>query len=216
MDGNRKMQSINREKIAYWFFRLNGFLTIENFLIHHEQRTRGNATELDLIGVRFPWRRELAMSGTRMQDYKIFEKSEKKIDLIITEVKTGKCDLNGPWTNEHSQHNMRRILFALGATQDDAIDKAATGLSMEKYYEDDQYRFQIIAVGKHQNPSLPEKVTQITWQEIYAFIYCRLNEYRRHKASHSQWDQTGKMLYELANQYDDFEAFQEALNKTLI
>lgn len=31
---------IDGEKISYWFFRLNGCLTIVNFVIHHTSRPR--------------------------------------------------------------------------------------------------------------------------------------------------------------------------------
>jgi hypothetical protein len=30
----RKVWSLPTEKVAYWFFRLNGCLTIENFVVH--------------------------------------------------------------------------------------------------------------------------------------------------------------------------------------
>ena len=29
---------LNPEKVAYWYFRLNGFLQIENFVVHPERR----------------------------------------------------------------------------------------------------------------------------------------------------------------------------------
>ena len=29
--------NLNPEKVAYWYFRLNGFLQIENFVIHPSQ-----------------------------------------------------------------------------------------------------------------------------------------------------------------------------------
>ena len=41
------------EKIAYWFFRINGCLTITNFLVHHERRGHFS-TEVDVLAVRFP------------------------------------------------------------------------------------------------------------------------------------------------------------------
>ena len=29
---------LDPEKVAYWYFRLNGFLQIENFVVHPERR----------------------------------------------------------------------------------------------------------------------------------------------------------------------------------
>jgi hypothetical protein len=47
----------NPERLAYWYLRLGAFLTIENFIVHDEaggfQRT-----DVDLVAVRFPNRRE--------------------------------------------------------------------------------------------------------------------------------------------------------------
>ena len=50
------------EDLVYWFFRLNGCLTMENFIVHPD--TAGPPeTDADLIAVRFPHRRETADSG---------------------------------------------------------------------------------------------------------------------------------------------------------
>ena len=50
------------EKYIRWYLRLNGFLSVENFIAHADgdptrQRGRlvGQRTELDVIGVRFPF-----------------------------------------------------------------------------------------------------------------------------------------------------------------
>ncbi len=48
---------LDREKVAYWYFRLNGFLQIENFVIHSKRRS-SQRTDADLLAVRFPYRAE--------------------------------------------------------------------------------------------------------------------------------------------------------------
>ena len=48
---------LDPEKVAYWYFRLNGFLQIENFVVHPERRG-GQRTDADLLAVRFPYRAE--------------------------------------------------------------------------------------------------------------------------------------------------------------
>jgi hypothetical protein len=47
------------EEIAYWYFRLNGFLTIPSFVLYPVQRGP-QRTDADLLGVRFPHRGEFA------------------------------------------------------------------------------------------------------------------------------------------------------------
>jgi hypothetical protein len=106
----------NPERLAYWYLRLNGFLAIENFIVHDEgggpQRT-----DVDLIALRFPNRREAFRDyGERvewMTDDSRF--ADKKIPFAaFVEVTSGRCKLNGPWTN-HTKANMPRAIMALGA-----------------------------------------------------------------------------------------------------
>ncbi len=48
---------LSAEKVAYWYFRLNGFLQIENFVVHPSSRG-SQYTDADLLAVRFPYRAE--------------------------------------------------------------------------------------------------------------------------------------------------------------
>lgn len=82
---------ITAEELAYWYFRLNGFLTIQNFIVHDERKAN-QRTDVDILGVRFPFRSEI-----NMEDDAWFTKVSAKPLYIITELKTGLCNLNGPW-----------------------------------------------------------------------------------------------------------------------
>ena len=89
------------ERLAYWYLRLNGFLTIENFILHDEAGGP-QRTDLDLIAVRFPYRREALREYNDglewMEDDQRF--AEKQITFgAFVEVTTGPCKLNGPWTD---------------------------------------------------------------------------------------------------------------------
>lgn len=48
---------LDPEKVAYWYFRLNGYFQIENFVVHPERRG-AQRTDADLLAVRFPYRAE--------------------------------------------------------------------------------------------------------------------------------------------------------------
>jgi hypothetical protein len=52
-------ERLDADKAAYWYFRLNGFLQIENFVVHPERRG-SQRTDADLLGVRFRHRAEFA------------------------------------------------------------------------------------------------------------------------------------------------------------
>jgi hypothetical protein len=45
------------EKVAYWFFRLNGCMTIENFVVHPDFGG-SQRTDADILGIRLPYRSE--------------------------------------------------------------------------------------------------------------------------------------------------------------
>lgn len=184
--------SIKTEDLAYWFFRLNGCLCLINFLVHHEHRGQ-EGTDVDVMAVRFPFRRELALSDYPMEDHSVFL-SDGKIDLVIAEVKLSVCNLNGPWTRSERM-NMQRVLYSIGAFREIQIDHVASSLYDKQYYEDDQYRFRLFALGRIPNPSLNPSVVQLTWDAILQFIFERFTSYERYKTQHHQWNFTGRFLY---------------------
>jgi hypothetical protein len=199
------------EEVAYWFFRLNGCLTIKNFVVHPDSRG-GQRTEVDILAVRFPYRRELITSGEAMKDHEVF-KSCNLIDIVIAEVKRGDCEINDSLTNK-SAKNMHRVLYAIGAFKKDDVPKVAESLYKEGYYQDDNFRVRIIAIGSRKNSKLEEKlpeVDQITWDEILDFIHDRFKKYQDLKADHPQWDWIGNYLYEtsISLNKDEFIKFMK-------
>lgn len=188
----------NNEKVAYWFFRLNGCLTIENFIIHQEKRGQGGSqrTDADLLAVRFPYRAELAYEVERMIDHPVFDIGEK-IDFIIAEIKTGICRLNGPWTDPE-RSNMQRVLLATGWYPRDMVDTVAKEVYVHQYFTDERSQIRLFAIGKEKNQYLPTSVVQLTWEEILLFIYDRFNRYLWQKSSHQQWDNVGRTMYSLS------------------
>lgn len=201
------LDELNTETVAYWFFRINGCLNLTNFLVHHERRGF-TATEVDILAVRFPYRKELAWSLEPMDDHEEF-KSGGKIDLIFCEVKSGRCDLNGPWTDPDKQ-NMHRVLHAIGAFTEDQVPTVADSLYRQQRYEDSINRVRLMAVGKSTNTDLLE-VPQLTWNEVLAFIYQRFRKYEDVKAEHNRWDDTGKALFKLMQDYDSAESYTAAV-----
>jgi hypothetical protein len=143
MNGNTPR--ITTEKLAYWFFRLNGCLCLENFLVHHERRGY-EGTDVDILAVRFPYRAELGFMSEPMDDHPSFN-SKGKIDVLIAEVKLGMCDLNGPWTDP-GREIMYRVLYAIGAFREEQIRLVAIALYGKQYFEDDLYRFRLFALGR--------------------------------------------------------------------
>lgn len=136
------------EKLAYWYFRLNGCLTIEDFIVHPDDRG-SQRTDADILGVRFPYRSELATASSPMEDAEPFRELTKPL-LFIAEVKVGKCHLNGPWTRPERE-NMERVLNALGAFPPKEVPRAAQALYEENRYECADFLMHMFALGRQIN-----------------------------------------------------------------
>lgn len=186
------------EKIAYWFFRLNGCLFLENFLVHHERRGR-EGTEIDMLSARFPFRQELLLTGEAMPDHPIFD-ANGKIDIILAEVKKGVCDINLSWLDPNKK-NMERILNIIGFISPEQVDEVAQTLYANSYYEDASYRFRLFAFADRTNATLGTNIHQITWTDVLLFIHDRFSSYWKYKTQHRQWDGTGKKLFSLTKTF---------------
>lgn len=204
---------LTTESLAYWFFRLNGCLTTVNFLVHHERRGY-QGTDVDILATRFPFRQELAMSNRPMQDHPVFS-VDGLIDVIIAEVKSGRCALNGPWTDS-DKSNMQRVLYAVGVFPPSLVERAAQSLYSDHYYQDARCRLRLFALGREINRDLAAThVVQLTWDQIIEFIHSRLRTYRDEKSQHSQWDKVGQWLYHRANEHRQVDQFAREVFEAL-
>lgn len=198
--------ALKSEKCAYWYFRLNGFLTIVNFVVHPDSGKK-QRTDVDILGVRFPYRAELLENP--MDDYEIFTKVKKKPYIVIAEVKTRGCKLNGPWV-EKERKNMHRVLKIIGAFPEESIDEIAEQIYDKGIFENDIAYVTLFCIGKRENRDLKKKypgVPQVTWEQILKFIYERFEKYKDQKSSHPQWDETGRELWRLFEKHSEKEDF---------
>jgi len=191
------------EDLAHWYFRLNGFMTIPNFVLH-PRTTRGNQrTDVDIFGVRFPFHREL-----QYKDDQRFGQVTKPY-FLIAEVKTSLCELNGPW-KKPEMANMEDVLRAIGECAPEMVDQIAKALYTDQRFEDETRLIQIIGVGErlnHDTDSAYRPNLQIQFREIAGFIYQRFWRYRNQKRNHQQWDGAGLFLYNATEQNHDEDEF---------
>jgi len=202
------MLKIDSEKLAYWYFRLNGFLTIQNFVVHPNSGSQ-QRTEIDIIAARFPYRVELPENKNPMQDDKRLILKPKKIRIILAEVKKGRCKLNSAWTNP-DKGNMQQIMSALGAIDSKTSKFASDKLCKNGYYEDEKFLFSLCCLGKETNNATRKRlqnVPQITWNHVLSFIYDRFKKYEIYKSQHQQWDSTGQNLFKHYQKCSDREGF---------
>lgn len=182
------------ERLAYWYFRLNGFLTTENFVVHPDTG-QNQRTDADLLAVRFAHRAENLVRP--MTDDSKVVSCRTYANMIIAEVKTGACALNGPWTDPTSG-NLKRVLKGVGCVAHDAVDQACKALYDQGRYSDSTVTIRLFAIGESR-AELPIHVNQqITWDDVIAFCVERFRRYAREKSSVGQWPEDGLQLKKLA------------------
>jgi hypothetical protein len=202
---------LDPEKVAYWYFRLNGFLQIENFIIHPGRRG-GQRTDADLLAVRFPYRTEFLFEAAppMLDDAKTLQLSPELIDVVIAEVKTNDpCRLNGPWTDKDDE-NVNRVLAAIGCMPQAQIQEVAAAIYGAGYYSANDRRIRLVAIGRESSQTLAQQfplVTQLIWKDMLEFIWHRFHMYRRQKRDVHQWDSQGLLLKEVANESHDADQF---------
>lgn len=192
---------INPERLAYWYLRLNGYFSIVNFVIHPESRG-SQLTDADILAVRFPFSVELEnnpMPDDPIITNSIYPDSEKRqICFLIGEVKTGLCNINGPWINP-DRKNMQRVLRRMGFIEEDpTVEIVARELYQQNLWQDDYYVVRQITFGAYNNPQLPQNVIQVVWDDIASFMFDRFRKYEEQKAQHDQWEIFMKKIFKKA------------------
>ena len=206
---------LDPEKVAYWYFRLNGFLEIENFVVHPERRG-SQRTDADLLAVRFPHRAERLFDDPHdimADDEHRLALSRDLIDVLIVEVKTNQpCTLNGPWTRQ-DQQNVHRVLAAIGCLPPDHIADAAADIYRAGIHASGTgLRIRLVAVGRDRSDELAAQypgVAQLIWLDLLAFIWDRLRTYRNQKTQVDQWDAQGRKIKRLADASSDPQTFAD-------
>jgi len=201
---------ITAEQLAYWYLRLNGFLTIQNFIVHPDTGS-GQRTDADILGVRFPYRAELKPNP--MVDDEPFVQFKDRPYIIIAEVKRSMCSLNGPWT-EPEKENLQRVLRAIGAFPKDQVEAVAKHIYTSGVFSDTAYHLTLACFGVATNPEIAKNfpdIQQILWDKVLTFIYNRFRKYRVQKASHGQWDEAGRALWDCVMRNPSLEAFKAAV-----
>jgi len=146
------------EAVSEWYFRLNGFMSIHNFIVHIDSTisyTNSEGVEIaartdaDLMGVRFPNSREV-LNGRPMVDDTWITRTpeyEEKPLFILVEVKSSLCRINGPWTNPE-RSNMQRVIRRLGFANSEAqVEEIADSMYRHARWVGPHVVLQYVCVG---------------------------------------------------------------------
>lgn len=189
------------ERLAYWYLRLNGFLTTENFVVHPDIGS-DQRTDADLLAVRFRHRAENLQ--TPMEDDPRVCDADALVNVIIGEVKRGVCALNGPWTRQ-ADKNIHRVLAAIGCLPKAEIADAADGLYARGEYVNSLVSIRLMAFGDEKGDLTPA-VPQVLFDQMIAFMWKRFKQYKEQKRSVGSWSVDGRTLRDAFDRASSSEA----------
>ena len=200
------------ETFVRWYLRFNGYLGVENFVVHEPRAGRvGQGAESDILAVRFPHSREDV--GAPLQTHHALvpqPEANPVVDFVIAEVKAGnRAPLNSIWTRPSTPDKVRRVAYLLrwlGPFQEDStISELASELQAHHQVLRDGYRFRVVFFSKrHRKPVHQLGIQQITFDQIADFLVnVRAACWRRYglgaRSDHSQWDPLILKAWQLAD-----------------
>lgn len=167
-----------------------------------------------LVGRRFANSRRDTRLSSMLDDAELI-RDDLRTHVVLAEAKRGLIDIN-PTLSDASNGNIYRVLRAIGALADDQSKRAAAALHASGEYLSDHLRINLLAFGNRPNDQLNAALPlaiQIVWANAFDFIFRRFRDYPREKQSHGQWDEQGKLLWELAFGSESASGFEVAIKQ---
>lgn len=201
---------VGLDSAAEWFLRLNGFFTVQNFIVHPVRSEEGSQqrTDADVLGIRFPKRQEV-VGGDPLVDHAAFEDAPRPI-FVIAEVKTGRCRLNGPWSRREEE-NVTNVLRSFGHMSNASHQTISEALYQNGRFQSDGLDARLLCFGATRSENLSEGILQFTWEEVFGFIFDRYQTFWRSKRQNQQWPPVGRYLWDLSNHQEREPYVQAAL-----
>jgi hypothetical protein len=190
------------ERVAQWYFRLNGFLLIPSFVVHPDKRQAFAETDVDVLGVRFPYSTERIGDRTMDDDPHLVQLANgQQVLFVMVEVKAdGGCRLNGPW-KDPEKGNMHCGIRRLGFARESDIAKIADAMYQSLRWEDELHVLQYVCIGEVESPDSQRRwpsLKQITWDHISEFFFERFARFPEKlptgESVHRQWPDFGRQF----------------------
>ncbi len=166
------------EEISYWYFRLNGFFPLVNFVVHRTKKIK-YSTDIDLLAVRFPNVYEVVGGQPDDWDSKLFNQFDKDAILgVLCEVKTGNYDVKSFFKVESLKYTLPR--FGFKPTLEEHAKKLEKLKMVTLFHNNQKYQIAKILVSNKKNQ---DKVGYIHLQiaNIEEFISDRIKRYKAKK-----------------------------------
>ncbi len=198
------------ELLVRWYLRFNGYLGVENFVVHGTvQGGNVQAGETDILAVRFPYSRE--DPGFQLQTApELLDQLAADcglVDFVVAEVKGGQNDtLNNVWRPPVEPEKLERVGYVirwLGAFADETlIRKVATDLQASHRVHHDRFLFRVVMFAQKGQPKL--SLRQVTFHDIANFLVnVRAPSWQGHgfgvRSPHNQWHPFIRELWKIAD-----------------
>ena len=179
------------ELLAGWYLRFNGYFTTPDFSVHPDFKVRAGGTDADVLAVRFPHSEEYQKNFTFERDLYLI--NDKQIDFIISEVKSGLCDINqNSWRNPERKNIEYAIRWMGIESKEEQIDKIAARLYAVGRWEapDRNYSVRFVSFGNRVNDQLSREmpgVQQIMHNRVIEYLATRFTK-DCYLIQRSNWD----------------------------
>jgi hypothetical protein len=183
------------EALGQWYLRLNGFLTIPNFILH-PSRPGSARTDVDVAGIRFSHRKEFDSGDIDEPEFR-----RSTAYLVLAEVKTSRIAPNRAWSDPGAVED---ILRAIGISAETDIPSIADSLRMKGIHEAQVLYSAILFIGDDIDAEVESKYCaspRRSWGQVLGFVYDRFRRYDRLKTQVDQWDEVGQTLMRLATDH---------------
>ncbi|PWT84236.1 MAG: hypothetical protein C5B58_05030 [Acidobacteria bacterium] len=195
---------LDAEDIAYWYLRLNGFLILRNFLVHGDRRGE-TRTDIDVLGVRFRYRREHLDQPMKDDDW--IAQTNRTI-VVFCEAKKRADDFNPAWT-KRDKMTMESFLALVGVIPRKLWPHVANELYEAGRSEVNQEALITTLLINHdpeRRVSTRLKLAQhIQLEHALRFIHRRFKKYHSVKTPHGQWEPSGHAIWNLYSSFRSSE-----------
>ncbi|WP_201982456.1 hypothetical protein [Hymenobacter rubidus] len=179
------------EEIAYWYFRLNGFFLIENYVSHHSENLSGtgqrtNHADNDLLGIR-PSNVKEGVGIRSNSD--LCERLEQLLNGSNCTLIGIICEVKGAenWAGQISGSRLPSCVRRLGIIADDILRECELALGETHLFNFNGVGLYKIFAGMASSTP-PDGWFPITIEQMLAFVETRLANYDEKTRAWNHYD----------------------------
>lgn len=176
------------ESLAYWYFRLNGFFPLNNFVLHRQGLGSEQNADADLLAIRFPHVHE-SIGGLKDDwDNEVFThfgfQHESQIVCVIAEIKTGRHDADD-LSRAFEENRLRYALRRFGVLQESDCEIVLQQLNQNSVVSHDRFTFAKVWMSNartfRSTGNNRHQCCAIELSHVVQFIRNRMKKYRSEK-----------------------------------